>query len=124
MVKSAEKRTPEYCLTTCQQAVAARQYRLSRAADNYIADSAAAFSVPFSVLDLEKFISTLTPECFSKAIKYDNVDRWWDVYIADYRIPYINEIGEPADMIIKFYLKFFLRNDIYKVEIVSFHESR
>lgn len=124
MVKSAEKRTPEYCLTTCQQAVAAHQYRLSRAADNYIADLADALSVPFSVLDLERFISTLTPECFSKSIKYDNVDRWWDVYIADYKITRVNEIGESADIIIKFYLKLFLCNNVYKVEIVSFHESR
>ena len=124
MVKPTEKRTPEYCLATCQQAVAKQLYRLSRAADSYIDDLAHNLPVPFSVLDLEKFISMLTPECFSKSIKYDNLDRWWDVYIDDYRIPCVNEIGEPADIIIKFYLKLFLCNDIYKVEIVSFHESR
>lgn len=124
MVRGKEKHTPEYDLGACQQAVAVGKYRLSRAAGNYIDDLAKMFPVSFSVMDLEKFVASLTPECFSKSVKYDNIDQWWDVYLADYRIRYTDEFGEPCEIPIKFYLKFYLRGDFYKVEIVSFHENR
>lgn len=124
MVRDEERRSPTYDLDTCQQAVAGGNYGLSRAAQNYIEDLAEALSAPFSHLDLEKFIAGLTPADFCKSVKYHNADKWFDVYLASYRILCSNEFGEPDEISIQFYLKFFQRNGKYRIEIVSFHESR
>lgn len=124
MVRDEEKRSPTYDLTTCQQAVARRNYGLSRAAQNYLDDLAEALPAPFSHLDLERFVAALTPADFSKSVKYHNADKWFDVYMASYRIIFSNEFGEPDEINIRFYLKFFQRNGKYRIEIVSFHESR
>ena len=124
MVRSEERHSPAYDLTACQQTVARGNYGLSRAAQNYIEDLAEALSAPFSHLDLEKFIAGLTSADFSKSVKYQNSDKWFDVYLASYRILCNNEFDEPNEISIRFYLKFFQKKGKYQIEIVSFHESR